>query len=285
MPATYLFDKNYENKKRLKLNEINEFLSLEENKKYKDIILDAKSFNKTFFEIKSPKTLNVNLTFEVDKNNIHVLVYRIKNIKEKEAIDTNKKHQVFIDGKVFFWGKGKWSYDLTIKDDEDVKRISHLGFAKRLNIASDESTSGYVFLLDKETEEYWSLSEKFFEEWSPMLKLASKMSLGEHGAVKIKWVSDFYDGPLSGYAVYKDRLHFFSLIEEQSYSGKRMYGVYELCLLNRVRCYFRHFLWEVVIQMLPNKIRGKMWYGLLGPLTKINEKNLPKNKVAGYFVY
>ena len=105
----------------------------------------------------------------------------------------------------------------------------------------------YYYLPD-EIEELVSIPDSFEGTYEPMLK--------KH-QYNIVWVTNRYDGMLSGYAVVDNRLCYFDMVEETDFKSHRMFAMFELSLWERFNAWRRYHAWH---SALSNKTYWKVYW-------------------------
>lgn len=88
-------------------------------------------------------------------------------------------------------------------------------------------------------EQIVSTPDEFKQEYHPVL--------APH-EYTISWITNKYDGMLSGYCRYKNKLHYVTMVEETDYQRRRMYAIYELSSWERVAAYYQHAKWLFMLQ-------------------------------------
>ena len=63
----------------------------------------------------------------------------------------------------------------------------------------------------------------------------------------VVWVTSKYDGMLAGYCQYNGKLHLFEHVEETEFARHRMFAVFELSLLERMRVWWRYHVWYTIL--------------------------------------
>lgn len=96
------------------------------------------------------------------------------------------------------------------------------------------------YFFPDDVERIVSTPDKFKQEYHPML-----MSY----EYNISWVTNKYDGMLSGYGMYQRRLHYIDMVEETDYQRRRMYAVYQLTPLEQLVAYLRHVKWTLTLNI------------------------------------
>lgn len=135
------------------------------------------------------------------------------------------------------------------------------------------------YLLPSEVEELISEPDTFEGTYAPILKPYD---------YEIVWVTNKYDGMLSGYVRFNEKLHYFNLIEETEFSRRRMFAVYELSAFERLNAWRRYHWWHAVIA---NSLLWKYhwWFDGMKNRRSAEELEQAKNKfkdehvVVGYF--
>ncbi len=95
----------------------------------------------------------------------------------------------------------------------------------------------YYYLPD-EVEELVSEPDTFEGTYEPKLKPYQ---------YNIVWVTNKYDGMLSGYAMVNDRLCYCDTIEETEFKSHRMFAVFELSLWERFNVWRRYHTWNTAM--------------------------------------
>lgn len=92
--------------------------------------------------------------------------------------------------------------------------------------------------LPSEVEELISEPDMFEGTYTPTLKPYD---------YEVVWVTNKYDGMLSGYVRYNKQLHYFDLIEETEFSRRRMFAVYKLSISERISVWRKYHWWHAVV--------------------------------------
>lgn len=94
------------------------------------------------------------------------------------------------------------------------------------------------YFFPDDVEKIISTPDAFSKEYYPHL---------ESYQYFVVWVTNKYDGMLSGYCRVNGKLHYFDCIEETYYQRKRMYAVYELSLYERLKVWMQYHKWHFVV--------------------------------------
>lgn len=92
------------------------------------------------------------------------------------------------------------------------------------------------YSLPAEVEELISLPDTFKGEYYPLFNECE---------YDIAWVTNRYDGLLSGYVRLRSdkKIYYFTLVEETEFTHDRMFAVYRLSLLSRISMWLHYHLW------------------------------------------
>lgn len=99
-----------------------------------------------------------------------------------------------------------------------------------------KDTPHYFF--PDEVEELVSVPDVFSKEYEPRLGRANWT---------LVWETNKYDGMLSGYINIGGKMYYADMVEETYHQRKRMYAVYELSMLERVRAHIGHQWWKFTL--------------------------------------
>ena len=111
---------------------------------------------------------------------------------------------------------------------------------------------------------------------------------------EIVWVTSKYDGMLAGYCQYQGKLHLFEHVEETDFGRNRMFAMFKLSLLERVRVWWRYHVWHTILynQLLWNMYTykwrmGMKWSNFFKCRTETYGERLTRlkksHKIVGYF--
>lgn len=105
----------------------------------------------------------------------------------------------------------------------------------------------YYYLPD-EVEELVSDPDVFGGTYEPRLKPHQ---------YNIIWVTNKYDGMLSGYVMVNNRLCYFDMIEETEFKRNRIFAIFELSVWERFNAWRQHHLWNLA---MVNKTYWKVYW-------------------------
>lgn len=134
---------------------------------------------------------------------------------------------------VMFGPDYDWEYHLI----HHMKMSEGNVFVKRIDYA------GGPPLIHEGTPYYWlpeeilvilSVPEPFRVQYTPLLT---------PDEYQVEWETNNYDGMISGYIRYKNRLHYADCIEETPYEHVRVFAVYHLSTWHRMFAWFDHLKW------------------------------------------
>ncbi len=135
---------------------------------------------------------------------------------------------------VLFAADDRWSWQLTAKDGED-------GFdTYDVNMAYAGGSTFVVggthhFVLPDKVEQFITLPDTFDQSYEPMIP--------KH-KVDLFWVTNKYDGMLSGYVHHHNKLHYATCVDETHFTRDRMFALYELSIIERIGVWIRYFKWQ-----------------------------------------
>lgn len=128
---------------------------------------------------------------------------------------------------------------------------------------------------------------------SYMLKTYNKNVLQLKG-VKLVWLTDYYSGPLTGVAKYKDKLYAFEMIDEFDSDTKkqtwhRRYALIELTINQIENLKIRHSIYQKYIGfdfdilLQKKRYRPKNWDSYNKVISSVKEPYLRNNNIIGWF--
>lgn len=254
-------------------SQLQEALSIKAQKQGKSLssaLLDAHEFVESFYMDRRPKAFALTCIESTDTSVVNLCI----EVRHKKENDT-------MEGKIFFYGKGLWKYDFTIKQvnrDSLYKKIlesqdalehfkdsiSHLtysfdGEGSRWKHPQNDDICNHIFSLASELDDFLTLKENFTKN------IGKKFSMG-HGLrdwrdkISHGWSTSYYDGPLAGFCYINHTLFHFHHVEELDFSQARLYHVYPLSKTDKLRAYFSHYFWQ------------KKWYRLFKKVFKLDKK-------------
>jgi hypothetical protein len=147
---------------------------------------------------------------------------------------------------VLFGPGDNWEWEAHGK--EDVKPTTEGGDASFDVTYSHSGECSFVlkgepyYYLPTKVEEMISLPDDFDGMYEPLLK--------KH-EYDIVWVTNKYDGMLSGYLWKGKKLHYFDCIEETEFKRRRMFEVYELSWLECLNVWRRYHWWHIALASEP----------------------------------
>lgn len=130
-----------------------------------------------------------------------------------------------------------------------------------------------------EVEELIAEPDTFDGEYLPRLKPYQ---------YEIVWVTNKYDGMLSGYVRVDNKIHYCDVVEETEFTSNRMFAVYELSFWERLKVWRRYHWWHLVIA---NSTLWKYHWWFAGlkrhrtteEIQAIRNKFIDTHTVVGYF--
>lgn len=190
------------------------------------------------------------------------------------------------DGYVSVWfGPGdKWSWEArTIErqlttNDADVDNSFKIAYDHSGDCSFRIDGEPHYHFPD-EVEELIAEPDAFEGEYTPLLKPYQ---------YEVVWVTDKYDGMLSGYVRFDNKLHYCGLVEETEFTSRRMFAVYELSLWERLMVWRRYHWWHLVVTS-PTLWKYHWWLVGLKRRKSVDETQAIRTKfidthtVVGYF--
>lgn len=143
---------------------------------------------------------------------------------------------------LFFADCDDWHWDATtIHQDTSMRHLdannSYVCSYSHHGMCSFRVKNTPYYALPDVVEQLISTSDEFKGLYHPLLK--------KH-EYHVNWVTNRYDGMLSGYCSLKGKLHYFDNVEETPYQRKRMFAVYELSYFERIKAHIQHHQWNIV---------------------------------------
>lgn len=136
----------------------------------------------------------------------------------------------------------------------------------------------YYFLPD-EVEELVSIPDTFVGTYEPMLKPYQ---------YQVVWVTNRYDGMLSGYVRHDNELHYFDMTEETDFKRNRVFAVYKLSKWEQFNAWRKYHWWHTA---LANRVYWKIYWKIQGFKRRLSpnehwtavDQFRQTHKVVGYF--
>lgn len=100
-------------------------------------------------------------------------------------------------------------------------------------IDKKDGTRQPYYVLPDEVDKMFKIRVEFSKDYNPV----------RYWQCPVEWVTGKYDGMLSGYCRYKNRLHYFDCIEETDIERHRMFAVYYLTRWQRMCAWYLHMIW------------------------------------------
>lgn len=135
------------------------------------------------------------------------------------------------------------------------------------------------YVLPDEVDKLISVPDEYKGTYYPVLAKA---------LYDIVWVTNRYDGMLSGYCRLGGKLHYFDNVEETVYQRNRMFAIYRLSWLERVGAWVRHHEWNCVVNTRWAWNASMWFYRRRKPITAethrtTKQKFVGTHHVVGYF--
>lgn len=184
-----------------------------------------------------------------------------------------------------FLGNGQWVQSLNYegvdwKNDQQIIKVDVVETGRKVNVKEEVH---YFFYIEPSIQKKLSLPTCWQKQYDDELRL-------KKWQVAIKWETDRYDGPLSGYCEIGRRLYYFDCVEEKEFNRARMYAVYPLSVFEELVARWKRFKYEAFIQRFEFLYRLYWWSMLFQwwhrfTIDKRKEKyvKLTQRNVAGYF--
>lgn len=155
--------------------------------------------------------------------------------------------------KVGFPSGRTWHYHFTTyhnnqTDNPGVFNITFSGAAYQFTTGKDEKLQWhYLFHLHDKIIKHLKIKEAYSENFQPLYPVGRARDEYEN-TVSYAWITDKYDGPLSGYCYLNGKLCYFTMIEETDFEQRRLYAIYRLSLHERIKVSCSHYFWAHVIR-------------------------------------
>lgn len=171
---------------------------------------------------------------------------------------------------VIFGPDNQWEW----YSESDAVEMKTYGIYKRiLQYSGDPSfviDNKPYYSLPEEIETIITLPDLFSKEYDPIIS-------GRN--LTVVWVTNRYDGMLSGYCTMDRRIYYFDMIDETDFTQARMFAVYALSWGERIATWMRYHVYH--------NCPGTLIDGLLRPFMPRPEAcrdTFRKNhKIVGYF--
>lgn len=181
----------------------------------------------------------------------------------------------------------EWKIEAYVRDNDGIvykKEMSHSG-SRDILFDNKDGTTTPLFIFHDEPLKLITLPDKFSKEWLPRL---------DKKAINIFWETDRYDGMLTGYGIYNNKIVFVKCIDETFFERDRMFAVYQLSLLERIMMCFNKRMWSIVSTsrfiwagyMFIYRLKNNL--GLHKSVKQILDKNdkfTNSHKILGYYVW
>lgn len=146
-------------------------------------------------------------------------------------------------GEITFYGNANWEYHFTKKEiknnQESTFKMSFKGQAYSFICMEKKH---HAFLLEEAIDGLTKEKDEFEYDYQPLFKIdRANRNLPDH--INYGWTTSVWDGPLAGYCYYNQKLCYFDLEEETEYDRNRMYVIYKLNLLDKIKAYWTHYRW------------------------------------------
>ena len=158
-----------------------------------------------------------------------------------------------------------WSYTATKMEGDSNRQWQYNG-----KCSWTDSTGRPHYFISNDIEDLIVLPEPF--------KL--QCCILNNWEYKISWVTGRYDGPLSGYVQYNNRLCEFNIVEETECERRRLYAIYKLSMLEAVVSWVRYHKWHFIVG---NKIGWKVWMYFHSKFPTKYKPTLETRTPIGYF--
>lgn len=135
------------------------------------------------------------------------------------------------------------------------------------------------YYLPNEVEELVSIPDTFVGTYEPMLKTYQ---------YQVVWVTNRYDGMLSGYVRCDNELHYFDMVEETDFKRNRMFAVYKLSKWEQFNVWRKYHWWHTALA-------NKVYWNVYWKIQRLKRRKSPEehradvdrfnqtHKVVGYF--
>jgi hypothetical protein len=222
-----------------------------------------------------------------DKVQLEHLDWFLDNIMEK----IRPCHAQLIDSKIgvrWDWGHGYLSILFGSDDKWEWKTESAAVEREKYGVfnrtATFKGAPTFVikekpyYSLPDEVEKLITLPDTFEGTYDPIIEKYKR---------EIVWVTSKCDGMLAGYCRYEGKLHLFEHVEETEFTQNRMFAVFELSLLERLRVWWRYHVWYTVLY---NRVLWNMHnIKIFKPRYETYDQRLTRlkktHKIVGYFPY
>ena len=157
-----------------------------------EILKDIEEFLDDFYYDRKPKTLNISL---------------LNGINDKEKYIgfelNNQKIEFSINGQIKFFGNGIYKYSFIINKKEVVTKIKIEDIGHYVLLDKETGKHVYIFNLISVVNDGLSCEESFATEIKNKIELNS-VHKKYVDKISFSWSLNFYDGPISGMAQYKN---------------------------------------------------------------------------------
>lgn len=100
----------------------------------------------------------------------------------------------------------------------------------------------YLFHLHDRIIKHLKIKEAWSENYQPLYPTGRGRDEYEN-TVCYAWITDKYDGPLSGYCYLNGQLCYFTMVEETDFEQRRLYAIYKLGCIEKLKASFSHYFW------------------------------------------
>jgi hypothetical protein len=141
-----------------------------------------------------------------------------------------------------------WHYHFTSyhHNNTDTPGTFHITFSgaayQFTNGKEDKAQWHYLFHLHDKIIKHLKIKETYSGNFQPLYPVSRARDEYEN-TVSYAWITDKYDGPLSGYCYLNGKLCYFTMIEETDFEQKRLYAIYRLSLCEKIKASYSHYLW------------------------------------------